>query len=222
MVMEIVYSEEHWKLLKEKRERGTEILSMLINVGLEGYIYGSVARGDVKKDSDIDIIIFNVDLLKIELLPHNHKFIVQATPSSTPKGYISLDEDEREVISFPLAKMKRKEIEFYYFGGIISFEELKKGKRVPGINKELEIIIPTPEGHIQLPLHGNEDYAVKLLKISHDTIIEREKLLERREERGHTGVFLKYDLDKDESFEYAIRNLSKSNKFFRRVMDAER
>ncbi|BAB67180.1 MULTISPECIES: nucleotidyltransferase domain-containing protein [Sulfurisphaera] len=218
--MEIEYSREHWEILKNKRERAIEILRQIKSLGMEGYIYGSVARGDVKKDSDIDIIIFNPDMLKIELIPHHHKFIVQATPSSTPKAYISLDEEEKEVISFPLNKLKRKEIEFYYFGGIISLEDLLKGKRVPGVNKDLEIIIPTEKGHIQIPLIGNEDYAVKLLKISHDTILERENLLEKREERGHTGVFLKYELGDDENFEFAIRNLSKNNKFFRRMINA--
>jgi len=219
--MEIIYSEEHWKLLKEKRQKAVEILTKLRELGMEGYVYGSVARGDVKKDSDIDIIIFNPDLLKLELIPFDHRFIVQATPTSTPKAYISLDPEEKEVISFPLAKLKRKEIEFYYFGGLVSLNELLENKRVPGVNKELEIIIPTEKGHIQIPLHGNEDYAVKLLKISHDTILERERLLEKREERGHTGIFIKYELDNDESFEYAIRNLSKNNKFFRRAINAE-
>lgn len=218
--MEIVYNDEHWKLLKDKRHRAIEILENLRQLGIEGYVYGSIARGDVKRDSDIDIIVFNPDILKLELIPHHHKFIVQATPSSTPKAYISLDIEEKEVISFPLNKLKRKEIEFYQFGGIISLEDLLKEKRVPGVNKNLELIIPTELGHIQLPLHGNEDYAVKLLKISHDTILERERLLERREERGHTGVFLKYELDRDESFEYAIRNLIKNNKFFRRMINA--
>jgi len=222
MVMEIVYSREHWELLREKRQGAMQILTKLKEIGIEGYVYGSVARGDVKKDSDIDVIVFNPDLLKLELFPFHHRFIVQATPSSTPKAYISLDQEEKEVISFPLAKLKRKEIEFYYFGGLISLDKLIENKRVPGVNKDLEIIIPTENGHLQLPLHGNEDYAVKLLKISHDTISERERLLEKREERGHTGVFMKYELDNDESFEYAIRNLSKHNKFFRRVINAER
>ncbi|BFH72486.1 nucleotidyltransferase domain-containing protein [Sulfurisphaera javensis] len=218
--MEIEYSREHWELLKNKRDRAIEILRNLRELGIEGYVYGSVARGDVKKGSDIDIIVFNPDLLKLELVPHHHKFIVQATPFSTPKAYISLDEEEKEIISFPLNKLKRKEIEFYHFGGLVSFDDLLKNKRVAGVNKILELIIPSEKGHIQLPLVGNEDYAVKLLKISHDTILEREKLLEKREERGHTGVFLKYELDENESFEYAIRNLSKNNKFFRRMMNA--
>lgn len=220
--MEIEYTKEQWELLKIKRERAIEILKLVKENGMEGFVYGSIARGDVKKDSDIDVIIFNPNLLKLELLPFHHRFIVQATPNSTPKAYISLDEEEKEVISFPLSKLKRKEIEFYQFGGMIDIQGLLQGKRVPGINKELEIIIPTEKGHIQIPLKGNEDYAVKLLKISHDTVLERENLLERREERGHTGVFLKYELSDDESFEYAIINLSKSNKFFRRIINAER
>jgi len=52
--MEIEYSREHWEILKNKRERAIEILRQIKSLGMEGYIYGSVARGDVKKDSDID------------------------------------------------------------------------------------------------------------------------------------------------------------------------
>ncbi|BCU69209.1 nucleotidyltransferase domain-containing protein [Stygiolobus caldivivus] len=221
--MEIEYSELHWKLLAEKRDRAMVILSRLRNLSLEGNVYGSVARGDVNKDSDIDIIIFYPDLLKLDLIEADHKFIVQATPFSTPKAYISLDLEEKEVISFPLSKLSRKEVEFYYFGGMINAQEIQKGLRVVGVNKKLMIIIPSEKGHLEIPLKGNEDYAAKLLKnVSYDTIFERERLLTKREERGHTGVFLKYVLDKEESFENAIRNLYKNNKYFRRAIDAER
>ncbi|MDT7876186.1 MAG: nucleotidyltransferase domain-containing protein [Sulfolobus sp.] len=221
--MEIEYDVKHWKLLEAKRERAKEILKILQNQGMEGFIYGSVARGDVNEKSDIDVIVFNPDILKLDLIPCDHKFIVQATPYSTPKAYISLNPEETEVISFPLSKLSRREIEFYYFGGLISFKDIEEGKRVPGVNKKLMIIIPTEKGHIEIPLRGNEDYAVKVLKnVSHDTILERERLLTKREERGHTGLFLKYELDVDESVESAVNNLYKSNKYFRRAIDAKR
>ena len=219
----VEYTERHWKLLAEKRGKALEVISTLHKISLEGFVYGSVARGDVNEDSDVDVVVFYPDILKLDLIEADHKFIIQATPYSTPKAYISLDPDEKTVISFPLAKMSRKEIEFYYFGGLVSEKDIEKGVRVPGVNKKLMLIIPTEKGHIEVPLKGNEDYAVKVLKnVSYDTILEREYLLTKREERGHTGVFLKYVLDRDESFESAIRNLYKSNKFFRRAIDAER
>lgn len=219
--MEIKYDEKHWRLLCEKRKRAMNIMMLLKQSGMDGFVYGSIARGDVHKDSDIDVIVFNPNILKLDLINADHKFIVQATPFSTPKAYISLDTDEKEVISFPLSKLKKDEIEFYWFGGLLSLEELRKDKRVPGVNKKLILIIPTQDGHEEIELKKNEDYASKILKISVDTIRERENLLKKRVERGHSGVFLTYYLSGEESIEDAMRILSKNNKYFRRAIESK-
>lgn len=217
--MQVEYSDAQWKLLKGLRVRALEVLSKLEEISQTGYVYGSVARGDVNKDSDIDVVVLNPSIVILDLLEVNHKFIVQATPSSTPKVYLSLDVEEKIVISFPLGKLKRYEEDFYRFGGMISMEDIQNRLRVPGINKNLDLIIPTPDGHIQLPLLGNEDIAVKHLGVSINSLTLRERLLSRRKEKGRTGVFLRYDLSKDESIEGAVRDLSKNNKFFRRSID---
>ncbi|MQL54666.1 nucleotidyltransferase domain-containing protein [Acidianus ambivalens] len=220
--MQIEYTEEQWKLFNEKRKRAKEILEALYYRGIKGYAYGSIARGDVKKTSDIDIIVFEPNILELDLLEADHKYIIQATPVSTPKAYISLNPEETEVISFPLSKLKKDEEEFYYFGGLVSLEDIINGVRKPGINKELKLIIPNKNGHEEIPLKGNEDYATRLLKISITTINEREKLLMKREDKGRTGVFLKYELATNENFEEAIRELSRRNKFFRRALNDSR
>jgi predicted nucleotidyltransferase len=220
--VQIEYTEEQWKLFNEKRRRAKEILESLYYRGIKGYAYGSIARGDVKKTSDIDIIVFEPNILELDLLEADHKYIIQATPISTPKAYISLNPEETEVISFPLSKLKKDEEEFYYFGGLVSLEDIINGVRKPGINKELKLIIPNKNGHEEIPLKGNEDYATRLLKISITTINEREKLLMKREDKGRTGVFLKYELATNENFEEAIRELSRRNKFFRRALNDSR
>ncbi|MDT7901241.1 MAG: nucleotidyltransferase domain-containing protein [Acidianus sp.] len=220
--MQIEYTEEQWKLFNEKRKRAKEILESLYYRGIKGYAYGSIARGDVRKTSDIDIIVFEPNILELDLLEADHKYIIQATPISTPKAYISLNPEETEVISFPLSKLKKDEEEFYYFGGLVSLEDIINGVRKPGINKELKLIIPNKNGHEEIPLKGNEDYATRLLKISITTINEREKLLMKREDKGRTGVFLKYELATNENFEEAIRELSRRNKFFRRALNDSR
>jgi predicted nucleotidyltransferase len=99
---------------------------------------------------------------------------------------------------------------------MVSRKDIEDKVRVPGVNKKLELIVPIPEGHVQLPLLGNEDVAVKYLGISIASLTLRERLLNRRREKGRTGVFLRYDLSRDESIEGAVRDLSKNNKFFRR------
>ncbi|MEM4082161.1 MAG: nucleotidyltransferase domain-containing protein [Saccharolobus sp.] len=218
--MEIEYSDEHWKILSDKRRLAINILQLLQKRGIEGYVYGSVARGDVNEGSDIDIIVFNPNYILLDTLEVHHKYIIQATPNSVPKAYLSIDEDEKIVISFPLGKMRRNEMEFYYFGGLIDMKDIQENRRIVGVNKRLMIIIPTKNGHIELPLNGNEDYAAKLLKISLDTIIERKNLLTKRAEKGHTGIFLRYDLDGSESIYDAFNKIYKSNKYFKRMVDA--
>ncbi|MGC9105345.1 MAG: nucleotidyltransferase domain-containing protein [Thermoprotei archaeon] len=218
--MEVIYSDAHWELLKRKRDVAKRLMEMVLRLGMrEVYVYGSVARGDVREDSDVDVVVFDPDVLKLDLLEVDHKLIVQATPRSTPKAYLSLDPEETQVITFPLAKLTRDEVEFFSFGGKLDYEGLLKNVRVPGVNKDLFLIVPTERGHVELPLKGNEDLAAKYLGISIDTILQRERLLTRREEIGRTGVFLKYELSGNESVLEAVRSLYKNNKFFRRVMD---
>ena len=217
--MQIVYDEEHWLILKTLRGWALDMLNLLEQGSMRGFVYGSVARGDVKATSDVDVIVFAPNIVWLDLIEADHKFIVQATPSSTPKAYISLDREERKVISFPLGKLSGVEEDFYRFGGLVDKEQLIKGERVPGVNKDLQIIIPNEMGHEELPLKGNEDIAVKLVKVSMNTILQRERLLSRRKERGRTGTFLNYELREDESFQEAVRNLLKENKFFRRTID---
>ena len=218
--MEVEYDNRHWELLRAKREEARKIMETLISLGMkEVYVYGSVARGDVKEKSDVDVVVFDPNLLKLDLLEVDHKFIVQATPRSTPKAYLSLDPEELHIITFPLARLQKDELEFFSFGGKLGYRGVLEGKRVPGVNKSLQLIIPTERGHIEMPLEGNEDLASKYLGISVDTIRQRERLLKRREEVGRTGVFLKYDVAKDGSILEAMRTLYKNNKYFRIVID---
>ncbi len=185
----MTYDTEHWGILKELRRISISVLDKLQEGSMKGYVYGSVARGDVKSTSDVDVIVFSPNLVWLDLMEADHKFIVQATPGSTPKAYIALDPEERTVISFPLGKLTGVEEDFYRFGGLIDKEALLRDERVPGVNKQLQLIIPTREGHDEIPLRGNEDLAVRLTKVSMATVLQREKLLTRRKERGKTGTF---------------------------------
>ncbi|GAG64868.1 unnamed protein product [marine sediment metagenome] len=53
----VTYSENHMKLLQQKRERSKKLLEMFAKEGLNPFIYGSIARGDVHNDSDIDMVL---------------------------------------------------------------------------------------------------------------------------------------------------------------------
>lgn len=219
---EIVYDEKHWRILEELRKQAIEILESLNRYGVKGYVHGSVARGDVWEGSDIDVIIpYVIPSYIVELALENNgyniyaKYLIVATPSSTPKAYIVLDEKEKKVVSFPLYKLKPREYEFYKFGGLIDYNGLKRGERVPGVDKRLVLIEPTPQGHRESPVIGFENIVASKLGISIETVMERVRVLSRRDEIGRTGVFVKYELSPIENFEEVLAKIIKKNPLVR-------
>jgi len=212
--MLIRYDKRRWKILEEKRRKAIEVMERLRTYS--PVVHGSVARGDVREDSDIDIAILHpVPPYAVELAlgEFSHGYIIQATPSSTPKVYLCLDPYEEVVVSFPLANLNPREVEFYAFGGQLDLKGLLEGKRVAGVNKELKLIEPTPEGHWEEPIIGKEGMVAKLLGVSQSTVEERVKLLTRRREKGRTGVFIKIRFEG--SAQEALYDALRSNKALR-------
>lgn len=210
----VVYSDSTWEILREKRRTARELMGSL-DPNLPVFCYGSVARGDVDKGSDVDIVVLkSVPSYVIELTLEKLGFkpvvrrIIQATPHSAPKAYIYLDPEEEVVISFPLAKMTRQEEEFYKFGGMIDLKGITEGRRVLGVNRRLNMIIPTDYGHLEYNIVGREAEAARMLRVSPGIVRERVYMLRKREEIGRTGVFINYTLEDDETFEEALKKLS--------------
>jgi len=216
---EVRYGRERWELLKRLRVDALKIMEMLVRCGFKPIVHGSIARGDVSGGSDVDVVIlYDVQPYEVELclevngIAPSSKYIIQATPASTPKAYIELDPKGLRTISFPLLHLTPREYEFYRFGGLLSYEELIKDIRVPGVSKQLLLIEPTEYGHKELPVVGYEDYVAKVVGVSLQTVLERVKVLSKRDLLGRTGVYLKYVLRIDEGFEEAVRTLIKSGK----------
>lgn len=217
----VKYNQEHWNILKKKRSKAIKLLWTFRQRGLVSYVNGSVARGDVHRDSDIDIVFLHPvptfmveDAIYAEKFHISHKEIVQATPSSTPKAYIYLDEET--CIHIPLGHFTPREEEFYRFGGLVSLKELLNDVRVPGVNKRLLVVIPVREGHVEFSVIGVESYVANILEISVDAIYERVKMLLRRDEKGRTGVFIKKILPADANIEEEARKLAQSSPSFRK------
>jgi len=224
--LDVEYSEEVWRLLRKKRDKAIEIMRILSPLAREIIVHGSLARGDVKPTSDIDIVVIHPvspGLLELSLERGGytiyHVEIVQATPNYTPKIYFYLDPEEEIVVSTPLNDLKEREREFYKWGGELDYNGLLKAKRTPGVNKELKLIIPTKKGHKEIEVVGNESLVARILGVSIETVLERIRVLQRRRQHGRTGVFLKVAIPAGESIESVIDELSKKNPYFRRAVE---
>lgn len=219
----VIYSENHFKLLQEKRERSKTLLDIFAKEGLNPFIYGSVARGDVHSDSDIDIVVVqSIAPYQIEIILEKNGFnkyfreIIMATPADTVKLYIYLN--ELESITIPLSKFDKRSKEFYDFGGKINLGQLDNNIRVPGIDKRLVLIQPTINGHKEYSIIGNEHLVAKQINVSIDLIKEREKVLLKREKFGKTGVFLKRPIEMNESTEDVLKKLANKKSIVRKKL----
>ncbi len=215
----VTYDDAHWSLLAKLRENATDKMQKLEGAGIRSFVYGSLARGDISKTSDIDIIILDIiSSYRIEVaLGHRvMRELVQATPSSVLKGHLHLDRET--VVSFPIFKMMSREREFYQWGGMVTIDDFSKDIRVPGVDKRLVLIDPTDSGHIEHGVVGYEYYVAKKLAVSVSIANERVRVLRRRDEVGRTGVYRTYHLLDDETFETAAKKLTDSDPALRRTI----
>src|SRR5208337_48982 len=58
---EVAYGSETWQQLKDLRDRAAIILKSLKALDMDAAVFGSVARGDVKPTSDVDVFIPRVE-----------------------------------------------------------------------------------------------------------------------------------------------------------------
>jgi predicted nucleotidyltransferase len=219
--VEVIYDKKRWNLLRELRFKTVQIMEILEKFQLRSIAHGSIARGDVSETSDIDIFLpdppssFMIETaLERSGVQANRRVVVQATPLYAVKGYIEID--KQRCISFPLAKLRPVEKDFYKFGGETSLSMLKKDMRASGVDKRLMLIEPTPEGHVESAVVGREEAVANLLGVSLNTVLDRVHALLRRDEVGRTGVFIERELSPDETFELVLKKLADQNPAVRR------
>ena len=218
---EVTYASGRWVKLKELREKAMGVMVALEVFHLQSTVHGSVARGDVKPESDVDVFIAGVQnsfmvetALEKAKIPVNSRIIVQATPNYAMKAHIEVN--EQTSISFPLMEMRRVEREFYRFGGEANLAQLKAGVRVVGVDKRLMLIEPIEKGHVESSVLGREEFVAGVLGVSAETVLDRVHALVKRDTVGRTGVFIKKELTQDETFEYALKKLAETNPAVRR------
>lgn len=218
---EVRYNEERWRLLRRLRGRAIDVMAGLDEQGLSTILHGSVARGDVNERSDVDVLVpyqipsFRVEhaLAKLGCDPLSRE-VIQATPFSVIKAYITLD--ETTTVSFPLTRMTVRERGFYRFGGEITLDGLRRGIRVPGVSKGLTLIKPTPYGHDEGPVIGHESEVAKVVGVDLDVVRERVRVLTRRRQIGRTGVFLKQEVPQGKTVEQVVKELVRGRRLLLR------
>lgn len=218
---EVRYGAETWEHLHGLRERASTVLTLLKKNDIDGYVFGSVARGDVKPSSDVDIFIPSIVgsiLVGLALDDRiREKSIVQATPRALVKAHLVLQDDTNVI--FPLITPRETELEFYRFGGQIGLEGISKNERVCGVDKRLMFIEPVPEGHIETPLSDlSSGWVAKKIGVGQAIVEERMRVLERRADVGRTGIYLHRTLTPEESFEQVLSDLAYEDPALRRRM----
>src|SRR6056297_1789856 len=218
---EIIYDEDRFKLLESMRDRAKKLFEMFKKERINCLTYGSIARGNVRETSDIDILItrkiptYRIGLIleQNSIIPITRK-IVQATPNNVIK--INYELAGEVSISVPMTDFTRQGLEFYKFGGCLNYKELMADKRVPGVDKRLVLIIPTEKGHKERSLLMMRYDASKIIGVSQEMINQRIRVLNKRDKVGRTGVFLERDMHPSENAEEVLRNLARENHLIRK------
>lgn len=233
---EVIYDSDHWDLLQNFHEQAAMIMAPFHEKGIKMLVYGSVARGSVHKDSDIDILItrpipsFQVELI-IDTLTDSltltllEKKIIQATPNDIVKAHYVFDSNI--TITLLLTDFSTMPLEFYRFGGALTYSEIAEGlnseknklTRVPGVDKQLLIIQPNELGHTEQPLEDFQYTAAKILGISQQMIDQRLRVLTRRDKVGRTGVYLDEQIPLSSNVEEELRRLARTNSILRRRLN---
>jgi len=216
----VVYTPERFEIFREMRKLALEVAGVLPE---DAIIFGSIARGDVRKDSDIEFLVFDYSVELENLIDARFgimaKNISMATPNALIKGKITTMNGVE--ITFPLVKMKRHDFEFYKFGGSIGVHELRyrSDLRVPGVNKQLLLIQPCADGHEEMSILGIENAVASMLGISVETVMERVRVLMRRDAVGRTGVYLNMVLEREDAFGTALMSMAHRDPVVRRVLE---
>ena len=192
------------------------------------YCYGSVARGDVSLHSDVDIVIDPAPSYKVEIALGEwlKRKIVQGTPNQTPKMVYQLGVIPNIHLSVPFVQLSNRENDFISFAGKLSLSKFQNGEYAIGVNKKLLLVEPMDNKgnnyHYtsirDLPYHD----IAKKINVGVDIILERIRVLSRRDDIGRTGLYIDYELNPSEEPEKVLKELASQRQELRRLLQKEK
>ena len=181
----------------------------------------------MKPTSDIDILLTTrLPTYRIEVIldeAHEsilHKKLVQATPNDVIKAIYEL-EDETS-LAVLLTDFTHLAFEFYHFGGAVTHDQLENNTRVPGVDKRLVLIQPTPTGHHETSVIDHPAQAANIIGVSPQIVEQRIRVLTRRDKVGRTGIFLNEELGLEENCEERLQQLASTNQLIQRRLKFEK
>uniref|UniRef100_A0A7C1T1U1 DNA polymerase subunit beta n=1 Tax=Thermofilum pendens TaxID=2269 RepID=A0A7C1T1U1_THEPE len=218
------YTAERWALLRSLRERAASVLEALLCTKVKAVVIGSVARGDVTPTSDIDVHLDSyAPTHQVVSCLQEHGYgvawyeVIQAAPNSAVRIVVYIDESL--TVSIPASKLSKTEEEFPLFAGCLNLDELRAGKRVPGVNKRLLLIVPTVFGHVESSILGREVEVAKMLGISVETVKERVAVRLKRVKEGRSGFYLHKLVPPNDSPERVLFALARANSLLARKLE---
>lgn len=216
---EVVYDEARWELLESLRTRASALQRA---IPTRSMVYGSLARGDVHPASDIDVVVvdpldsFQVELGVADAFHITERRLTIASPGSVPKANIHLVDGA--TVSWPLLPPSEREEAFYAFGGWMDVASSGPRERAPGVSKRLLLIEPGDRGHVESSVVGAEVEVARRLDVPMEIVIERVRVLRRRDRIGRTGVFRSVALEEGQSFEQLLDRMADTTPAVRRQL----
>ncbi|OLS20481.1 MAG: hypothetical protein HeimC3_40300 [Candidatus Heimdallarchaeota archaeon LC_3] len=187
------------------------------------FCYGSIARGDIELSSDSDIIIDPTPSYKYELLLKEKwlsRTIIQATPNHGPKTVYEFP--NKMHLTVPFTNLSQRESEFLNFGGKLSLPKFQNGEFSSGINKRLMLVESQDKKGFtfkyiaikSMPIH----LVARKVNVGVGIILERIRVLSKRDEIGRTGLFIKHILNPGDQPEGVLRELASKNSELRKAL----
>ena len=152
--------------------------------------------------------------------------IVQGTPNQTPKMEYQLGVNTNIHLSVPFVQLSNRENDFISFAGKLSLTKFQNGEYANCVNKKLLLVEPMDNKGYNYHYTSIRDLPyndiAKKINVGVDIILERIRVLSRRDDIGRTGLYIDYELNPSEEPEKVLKELASQRQELRRLLQKEK